>query len=260
MASSYRDLIQKGKSQRNALDSFMGFFGKGVDNENYVPGRDLDGNVKGLTLGERFSGISMDEKRAANARIQQRQKEELDDYKFLKSEGVAPELSADVTDTDLAKATRDFKDVRTAEVAAREVGVDAQKIAELKNSGLGSTAISSSLYNATRKQKGINANEAYTSSPQYLDAKNEQDYRRTRERIADDRLAFDREQAAQLRSDSLIESKEARIGQQEMQMLQLNRDERLHNSNLEYKRELDEAARRDNIAAALSSLAMSFFA
>jgi len=262
MASSYKDLIQQGKSKRNALDSFMGFFGQGVDNENYTPGVDADGNVKALTLGERLSGISMAEKEAANARVQLRDAKRDENFQYLEAEGQMTEgdLGRDISRADLAKKTRDFSEVKTAETAARVEGVDAQAIAELKNSGLGATAISSGLYDLTRKQKEFNANETLRNSPGYQDRIEQRDYQRNRNRIADERLAFDREQAAQLRRDQLIENKEARIGQQEMQLLQLNRDERIHNANLEYKREQDAASRRENIAAALSSLAMSFFA
>ena len=270
MALSYQDLINKGKQQRNALDSIMGFFGQGIDNENYVPGVDLDGNVKGLTFGERMSGISMDEKRAANAAIQKRAKENLETYKFLDSEGVAPVLSQDVSDADLAKGVRDFKDIRTAEVAARRVGVDDELIAKYKNSGLGASAIASSLFDATRKQKIENEKANYVGSQQYIDAKEARDYnrdlaeseriyQRKRDERQDKLLAFEREQAAQLRRDQMIENKEARLGNQELAMLQLNRDERMHNNELEYRRELHKRERIDNIAASLSSLAMSFF-
>ena len=276
--ASYQDLINKGQQKRNWYDSLMGISGSGVDNRNYVPGYDeIKGDVTPLTLSERISGISLDEKRARQAEIELSRRKENTDYEYLESYGKNPELGKNVSDADLKRKAEALRALNTQKVAAQVAGVDSGKLGTVLSSDADMMGQAAQLAELTRLQKEQNTNEAYKRTPQYLDAQKERarlialeeadreiaatERQRLNQRqdIADDRLAFDRQQAAQLRRDQLIENKEARLGNQELAMLQLNRDERMHNNELEYRRELHKRERIDNIAASLSSLAMAFF-
>ncbi len=259
---SYQSTIKTGEKERDGYDSFMSFLGQGIGNENYVPGVDADGNVKPLTIGERLSGISMAEKEAANAKIQLRAAKKNPNFQYLEAQGVmtSDDLGEDVSTADLAKKTEDFKTVKTAANTARLQGLDPSRIEEVRNSGLSDNDIATTLLTEGKRAAADQKEEDYKNSTAYKDLVNEREHRRERERIADARLAFDRNQAAQLRRDQLIENKEARLGNQELAMLKLNLEENKHNQNLQYQRELDRRKSTENIAAALSSLAMGFFA
>lgn len=268
MSNLLSDIIKTGRSQENLYDGFMGFFGGGIKNRNYVPSVDpITGKVEAASWQEKLAGISDEEKAARHAEIQQQALKQTAGYETLVNNGVTPELTLNTTASRLNKKGIDLKETATAQALARRYGASEREIAAIRDGGKYGADITAQLYGLADDSKVQQDKDRYYQSPQYLEAQETKRYRDSRDKVGDDRydLAQDRlhmldMQNAQLRRDQQIESKEARLGQQELAMLTLNRDERMHNQRLEYQRELDSRKRTDNIAAALSSLAMSFFA
>ena len=279
MSNLLSDIIRTGRSQENLYDGFMGFFGGGIKNRNYVPSVDpITKKVEGASLWEKFQGISDEEKAARHAEIQQQALKQTPGYEALVNEGVTPELTTETRVSELNKKGVDLKETVAAQTLARQFGAPEETIAAIRNGGKYGADITAQLYGLGRKYKIKQADEEYKGSTQYKDAQKDKAYNRriqqeatarqikldaennNRYDLAQDRLHMLDMQNAQLRRDQQIESKESRLAQQELAMLTLNRDERMHNQRLEYQRELDSRKRTDNIAAALSSLAMSFFA
>ena len=279
MSNLLSDIIRTGRSQENLYDGFMGFFGGGIKNRNYVPSVDpITGKVEKASWQEQLAGINDEEKAARHAELQQQALKQTAGYEALVNEGVTPELTIETTASGLNKKGVDLKETVTAQALARRYGASEQDIATIRDGGKYGADITAQLYGLADNSRVQQERERLKSSPEWLEAQSDKahnrrlerealDYKKNRDKesdlrydLAQDRLHMLDMQNAQLRRDQQIESKEARLAQQELAMLTLNRDERMHNQRLEYQRELDSRKRTDNIAAALSSLAMSFFA
>jgi len=258
MAQLLKDIINTGNQQENWYDGFMGAFGGGIKNRNYVPSVDpITKEVEGAGFWERLSGISDEEKKARYYEIKQQELEGAAGYDILKNAGLNPELTTNSSVSNLNKKGADFKETGIAKTLARRSGATGAEIKNILGDGPGyGQEVTDALYVLAEES----ADRKKRATPEYqrmLDDRNRQIFRENR---VDDERAYARRQDAQLRRDRLIESKETRMGNQELAMLKLNSAERLHKADLAYKRELDARNRQDNIAAALGSLTMSFFA
>ena len=91
MSELLKDIISTGKKQENLYDGFMGFFGGGIKNRNYVPSVDpVTGEVEGASWQEKLAGISDEEKRARHYEIKQQELKKAAGYDVLKNEGLTP--------------------------------------------------------------------------------------------------------------------------------------------------------------------------